>query len=322
MISCIWSVPYLRYWIILDHYVVDREVEQLVRYLEDSGEIDNTMIIFTSDNGYMIGEHQTRGKFAPWRKSVQVPLIISWPGHVAENTTNHSLVSQVDISRTILDVAGVDTSELELDGHNIFDESRTNLFMEYFFDPVSNGGRIETWASIRTPTYQYTEWYNMNDESQVSLREFYDMVNDPYQLNNLYRNDDPNDDPDFTQLSISLANQRTCSGVTCVSAEVPNIIGQGVLDSEEIIGPRYVRLGFDSLVDAHHSITVNWDSDAYVRFNVFEIDGTKISSNVVQGSNPGVWTGELKANERYYIGLWSANGVANFTATVEVNGPD
>jgi len=196
-------------------YSVDREVEQLVKYLEDSGEIDNTIIIFTSDNGYLLGEHQTKGKFTPWRKSVQVPLIISWPGQIPENVTNTSFVSHIDISRTILEAAGVDTSALALDGHNIFDETRNQFFMEYFIDPRSNGGRIGTWASVRTPDYQYTEWYNSNDESLVSFREYYDMINDPFQLDNLLGNDDPNDDPDYSQLSIDLELLRNCSGFTC-----------------------------------------------------------------------------------------------------------
>lgn len=77
--------------------------------------------IFTSDNGYLLGEHQTKGKFTPWRKSVQVPLVIRWPGKLQENSNNDTYVSHVDISRTVLEVAGVDTSTLSLDGHNIFD---------------------------------------------------------------------------------------------------------------------------------------------------------------------------------------------------------
>ena len=195
-------------------YSLDREVEQLVQYLEDSGELDNTLIIFTSDNGYMLGEHQWEGKFTPWRKSVQVPLVISWPGELAENVTSDLFVSHIDISRTILQAANVNINGLELDGHNIFEQTRTQFYMEYFHDP-GNSGRIETWASIRTPDYQYTEWYNTNNPDQVSFREYYNMNVDPYQLNNLLGNGNTNDDPNFTQLSITLGTQRVCSGASC-----------------------------------------------------------------------------------------------------------
>ena len=194
---------------------LDREVAQFIEYLEASGELDNTLIIFTSDNGYLLGEHQTYGKFTPYRDSVQVPLVISWPGQVAENSVNDSYVSHVDIAPTILDAAGVDTSELILDGRNLFDESRDTFYMEYFLDREANGGRIGDWASLRTETYQYTEWYSTDGSGEVVFREYYDMTNDPYQLENLYENGDVADDPDYTNFSTQLLSARLCVGVGC-----------------------------------------------------------------------------------------------------------
>ena len=94
-------------------------------------------------------------------------------------------------------------------------------------------------------------------------------------------------------------------------------IGQGTVDSDKIEGPRWVRIDFDSLATAVHTITVSWTSNADVRFNVFDSTGTSLSS-VVQGSNPGVWSGNLDANESYYLGLWSAGGGrADYTVTLE-----
>ena len=194
---------------------LDREIEQFIQYLEDSGELDNTLIIFTSDNGYIMGEHQTFGKFTPYRDSVQVPLVIRWPGHVAENKVNDTFVSHVDIAPTILEAAGVDTGAITLDGHSIFSESRDTFYMEYFLDAQSNGGRIGDWASLRTDKYQYTEWYDSDGSGDVVFREYYDMVNDPYQLENLYENGDQSDDPDYTKLSAQLLDARQCSGDAC-----------------------------------------------------------------------------------------------------------
>jgi len=93
-------------------------------------------------------------------------------------------------------------------------------------------------------------------------------------------------------------------------------IGQGTLDSTRGVGPRYTRLRFNSLASARHTITVSWNSSADVRFNVFGSNGTAISQTI-RGSNPGVWSGELDANQRYFIGLWSTDGVANYSATLE-----
>jgi len=80
-----------------------------------------------------------------------------------------------------------------------------------------------------------------------------------------------------------------------------------------------VRFNFDSLAAASHTINVTWDSDAEVRFKLFEGGGAQISP-IIQGISPGVWTGELAANTQYYIALWSANGIANFDITIEANG--
>lgn len=194
---------------------LDREVAELIEYLDASGELGNTLIIFTSDNGYMLGEHQSQGKFTPYRDSVQVPMVISWPGQVAENVVNNSYVSHVDIAPTILNAAGIDTTGIVLDGRNIFDESRDTFYMEYFLDPLANGGRIGDWASLRTATYQYTEWYSNDGTGAVTFREYYDMVNDPYQLENLYENVSPADDPDYSGLSLELLDARSCVGAAC-----------------------------------------------------------------------------------------------------------
>ena len=93
--------------------------------------------------------------------------------------------------------------------------------------------------------------------------------------------------------------------------------GQGTLDSDRVAGPRFQRLPFDSLASAVHTIRVAWDSDADVRFNVLSPNGSRLNSITVRDSNPGVWVGELDANEQYSIGLWSVDGIANYTASVE-----
>ena len=94
--------------------------------------------------------------------------------------------------------------------------------------------------------------------------------------------------------------------------------GQGILDSSRAAGPRFIRLYFDSLDTAVHTINVSWDSNADVRFNVFDESGSRVNGSVVRGSNPGVWIGQLDANQRYNIGLWSFDGIANYTATLTV----
>ena len=97
-------------------------------------------------------------------------------------------------------------------------------------------------------------------------------------------------------------------------------IGQGTLDSSDNLGPRFVRVNFDSLATAVHTITVYWDSVADVRYSVLGADGTKVSPTI-QGSNPGVWSGELDADTQYYLGLWSDEGIANYSVTIQAAVP-
>jgi hypothetical protein len=97
-------------------------------------------------------------------------------------------------------------------------------------------------------------------------------------------------------------------------------IGQGILDSDKALGPRWVRVDFNALSDSSHTITVSWDSTADVKYRVFNTDGTLLSP-LVQGANPGVWTGDLNTASNYYLALWSSSGVANYTATIETYVP-
>ena len=118
-----------------------------------------------------------------------------------------------------------------------------------------------------------------------------------------------------------LDNPRTDFEV--VGGEVPVTIvniGQGSLDSTMAIAPRFVRIDLEALATTTHTITVSWDSEADVRFNVRGDDGAQLSSTI-RGGSPGVWVGDLDINAGYFIGLWSTNGVANYTVTVEASVP-
>ena len=112
----------------------------------------------------------------------------------------------------------------------------------------------------------------------------------------------------------SITSNEATLEVTSTSVE---FVGSGTIDSNRQAGSRYVRIDFDSLGAAEHTVTVSWDSDADVRYRVLQANGTVVSSNTIRGSNPGVWQGELEADEQYYIGLWSVDGVAGYLATVE-----
>ena len=196
-------------------YTVDDQVDRLMRHLQATGELANTLVVFTSDNGYLLGEHKATSKFLPYRKAVEVPFLVRWPGRVPAGAVDDRLVTHVDIAPTILAATGVSQAHATLDGRDILaGTARQRALTEYWNDP-NNNPNIPTWASIRTAAYQYTEYYNSATPATVTFREYYNLQTDPYQLVNLLADGVPANDPDTVPLSQTLQAARQCAGTSC-----------------------------------------------------------------------------------------------------------
>jgi arylsulfatase A-like enzyme len=196
---------------------VDDMIDRLLTTLQMQGELDNTLVIFLSDNGYMWGEHRLSDiKFVPYAESVQVPFFARWPGRLAAGMHDDRFVANIDIKPTVLAAAGITPDPAyPIDGRSFLSEGgRTRALTEYFYDDA-NSPNIYTWASIRTPTYQYIENYDQPALNGGTFREYYDLINDPWMLTNLYRDGNPANDPPIAPLSSALAADRACSGATC-----------------------------------------------------------------------------------------------------------
>lgn len=188
---------------------VDDLVGTVFRTLKAQGELHNTLAIFLSDNGYLWGEHGLTEKSLPYTPSIRVPMMVRWPGHFAPGAKDHRLAANLDLTPTILDAAGI-TPATPLDGRSLLGPyRRTRLLTEFWKLP---GYYVPTWASIRTQTYQYIEYYGQ-DGSTIG-REFYDLVADPLQLDNLLDGVDPGS-PQVVRLHELLARDRVCEGDGC-----------------------------------------------------------------------------------------------------------
>ena len=86
---------------------VDRAVGSVLDYLEESGLAENTLVVYTSDQGFYLGEHGWYDKRWIFEESVRTPLLVRWPGVTAAGSVNNSLVANVDFAQTFLDMAGV-----------------------------------------------------------------------------------------------------------------------------------------------------------------------------------------------------------------------
>jgi arylsulfatase A-like enzyme len=160
---------------------VDEAVASVVGALERAGELDETLVLFTSDNGYMHGEHRrATGKVLPYEESVRVPLLMRGPG-VPRGRHDRRLVANIDLAPTILDAAEVPPRRPQ-DGRSLL-ELLADPGLEWGRDILIENGKgantVPMYRGIRTPGYLYVEHRTTGEY------ELYDLRNDPYQLTSL-----------------------------------------------------------------------------------------------------------------------------------------
>ena len=194
---------------------VDDLVAQMFDKLTVLEEEEETLSFFLSDNGMLLSEHGLYAKRLPYTESIQIPFYMRWPGRVTPGATDDRLIGNVDIAPTVMDVAGLSaTLQIEQDGRSLFGPRQRTRFLTEQWGSWSAGR--PTWASIRTHEYQYVQYYFKTGE--VRFREYYDLVNDPYQTKNLLGDGDPNNDPSpfvVRSLETQLERDRTCAGLSC-----------------------------------------------------------------------------------------------------------
>ncbi len=203
----------------------DEMVDRIMSTLEAEGELANTLVIFTSDNGFSWTERGVTSKGLPYSEHVKVPFLARWDGVFGAGGVDTRPVSGEDLLPTWLDAAGYTPPRLPhpLDGRSFLPgvPGRTEKYLE--FGPVGRPSPsgyeahrgIPTWASLRTPAWQYIEYYE-DDNRTVRFREYYDTERDPMQLENLLADPDPVDPavapPDVGALSARLQRLWTCAG--------------------------------------------------------------------------------------------------------------
>ena len=199
---------------------LDDRFDELMRRLQSDGALARTLVIFTSDNGFLLGEHGRSGKFLPYEESVNVPLLIRWPGRVPAGRTDGRLVGNVDLAPTILQAAGIAAEGKHLDGRSVWSaEPRRAALLEYFHDPTID--EVPAWAALKTKDFVYVEYFTTsNNTSNVTFREYYRMSTDPHQLRNLLGDEDLTNDPKTAALHTRLHALMSCAGAACRRADL------------------------------------------------------------------------------------------------------
>jgi arylsulfatase A-like enzyme len=193
---------------------VDDLVDRVFTTMGRTGEGDDTLAFFLSDNGILWAEHGMKSKSVPYTSAIKVPFFARWPGRLGAAVQDARIVANIDIAPTIMAAAGVTPDpEYPVDGRSLLGaQTRGRLLLE--FTGGNNQVDAPTWVSTLTPEYQYIEHYD-DATGAVTFREYYDLINDPYQLENYLADPDPANDPPLDEqarLALQLARDRRCLG--------------------------------------------------------------------------------------------------------------
>lgn len=163
---------------------VDESVQEVLKWVEENGLKDNTMVVYMGDNGFLFGEHGLIDKRNAYEESMRVPMVIWAPGFIKPHSVIEPMILNVDLAPMFLDLAGVakpsqmqGTSFLPLlRGEKV--PWRDRIFYEYYWEQAFP--QTPTTFAVRTDDYKYIYYHGIWDTN-----ELYDMRNDPNEMNNL-----------------------------------------------------------------------------------------------------------------------------------------
>ncbi|MCA9001884.1 MAG: sulfatase [Planctomycetes bacterium] len=166
---------------------VDDNIGRVLDYLEESGLAENTIVVYSSDQGFFLGEHGWYDKRWMYEPSLRMPFIVRWPGVVRGGTRNGDLGQNVDFAPTFLAAAGVEVPA-DMQGHSLVPllqgehpaDWRDEIYYEYFEVGIH---AVEPHRGVRTDRYKLMHMHRIDEW------ELYDLETDPEELSN--RIDDP-----------------------------------------------------------------------------------------------------------------------------------
>jgi arylsulfatase A-like enzyme len=202
---------------------VDDNVGRVLDYLDESGLADDTVVIYSSDQGFYLGDHGWFDKRFMYEESYRMPFVLRWPGKVKPGSVNHNLISNLDFAETFLDLAGADTPD-DMQGQSLkplllgkpsggsttvppmtigFSNKLVDCSQPSFRDALYyhyyefNGERrtahmVRRHYGVRTDRYKLIHFYNLDEW------ELYDLEKDPREMRSRY------DDPDYASIVAQL----------------------------------------------------------------------------------------------------------------------
>lgn len=179
---------------------VDEGVGEVLDYLEENGLAENTIVVYTSDQGFYLGEHGWFDKRFIYDESFKTPLLVRWPGVIDPGSVNTQMVQNLDFAQTFLAAAGVDAPS-DMQGESLIplftgntDGFRDAVYYHYYEYPSVH--MVKRHYGIVTEDYKLVHFYYDVDEW-----ELYDRKKDPNEMQSVY------DDPEYAEVVKELTGQ-------------------------------------------------------------------------------------------------------------------
>ena len=191
---------------------VDESVGRVLDYLEKEGLADDTLVVYTSDQGFYLGEHGWFDKRFMYEESLRMPLLVRFPKEIKTGINERDMVLNLDFAPTFLDYAGVE-APAEMQGRSMRavlrgktpKDWRTSIYYHYFEYPAVH--MVKRHFGVRTARYKLIHFYY-----DIDAWELYDLEKDPRELNNVYG--DPAYAPIVAELKAELERLRNRYGDT------------------------------------------------------------------------------------------------------------
>jgi len=168
---------------------VDDNVGRVLDYVDSSGLANNTVVVYTSDQGFYLGDHGWFDKRFMYEQSLRTPLIVRWPGEIEPGSVNDDIALNLDFAETFLDLAGAEIPQ-KMQGRSLVpllqgsapDDWRKSMYYHYYEFPGAHSVRRH--YGVRTERYKLIHFYNIGEW------ELFDLKEDPHELNNIYASAD------------------------------------------------------------------------------------------------------------------------------------
>jgi len=179
---------------------IDDGVGRILDYLDESGLAENTVVIYTSDQGWFLGEHGWYDKRWMYEESFRTPLLVRWPGVTEPGSENTDLAQNLDFAPTFLDIAGIEPPD-RMQGVSLVpllrgetpEDWRKSVYYRYYEHPAVH--MVHRHEGVRTNRYKLIHFYRLGEW------ELYDLERDPDELRSVYQ------DPEYAEIRRRLERQ-------------------------------------------------------------------------------------------------------------------